>query len=95
MATSKQTDWKSLALKTAGVVAGAGVTGVSAWLLYSRFVLNHQRPLPNAIAAGRREDDFHGFGRISHYEDTAAQGTPLVLLHGIGAAASAYETKPI
>jgi pimeloyl-ACP methyl ester carboxylesterase len=95
MATSKQTDWKSLALKTAGVVAGAGVTGVTAWLLYSRFVLSHQRPLPKAIDARRREDDFRGFVRISHYEDTAGQGTPLVLLHSINAAASAYEMKPL
>jgi pimeloyl-ACP methyl ester carboxylesterase len=95
MANSKQTDWKSLALKTAGLVAGAGVTGVSAWLIYSRFVLSHERPLPKAIDARRREDDFDGLGLISHYEDTAGEGNPLVLLHSINAAASAYEMKPL
>jgi pimeloyl-ACP methyl ester carboxylesterase len=68
---------------------------VTAWLLYSRFVLSHQRPLPKAIDARRREEDLPGFGLISHYEDTAVEGTPLVLLHSINAAASAYEMKPL
>jgi pimeloyl-ACP methyl ester carboxylesterase len=92
---AKQTDWKALALKTAGIVAGAGVTGVSAWLLYSRFVLDHARPLPKAIDAMRREDTFGDCGMISHYEDTRGEGTPLVLLHGINATASAYEVRPL
>jgi pimeloyl-ACP methyl ester carboxylesterase len=92
---AKHPDWKSLALKSAGLIAGAGVTGVSAWLLYSRFFVDHARPLPKAIDARRREDEVGDFGLISHYEDTAASGTPLVLLHSINAAASAYEMKPL
>jgi pimeloyl-ACP methyl ester carboxylesterase len=92
---AKQADWKSLALKTAGIVAGAGVTGVSAWLLYSRFVLDHGRPLRKAIDARRRERDFGVCGLISHYEEGAAGGNPVVLLHSIQAAASSYETKPL
>jgi len=92
---AKQTDWKSIALKTAGIVAGAGVTGVSAWLLYSRFVLDHARPLSKAIDAHRSEGDFAACGLISHYEETNSAGNPLVLLHSIDAAASAYEMKPL
>lgn len=92
---AKHPDWKSLALKSAGVIAGAGVTGVSAWLLYSRFFVDHARPLPKAIDARRREDEIGNFGLISHYEDTAASGSPLVLLHGVHAAASAYEMRPL
>ena len=93
---AKQSDWKSLALKSAGLVAGAGVTGVTAWMLYSRFVLDHKRPLAKAINARRCEDDLAGFGLLSHYEDTSAAGAPpLVLLHSINAAASAYEMKPL
>ncbi len=91
----KPANWKSIALKTAGVVAGAGVTGVSAWLLYSRFVLDHARALPKAIDASRCENDFAAFGRMSHYEQPAPAGNPLVLLHSINAAASAYEMKPL
>jgi pimeloyl-ACP methyl ester carboxylesterase len=91
----KPSGWKSIALRTAGVVAGAGVTGVSAWLLYSRFVLDHARPLRKAIDARRREADFGGCGLISHYEEDAAEGSPLVLLHSINAAASAYEMRPL
>ena len=39
---AKQGDWKVLALKSAGMVAGAGVTGVTAWILYSRFMLDQE-----------------------------------------------------
>jgi pimeloyl-ACP methyl ester carboxylesterase len=92
---ARQGDWKSLALKSAGMVAGAGVTGVTAWMLYSRFVLDHARPLPKAIDARRVEDDFGAFGLISHYEDTSASGVPVVLLHSVNAAASAYEMRPL
>jgi pimeloyl-ACP methyl ester carboxylesterase len=92
---AKQTDWKSIALKTAGIAAGAGVTGVSAWLLYSRFVLDHARPLSKAIDAHRSEGDFGACGLISHYEEPDADGNPLVLLHTVTAAASAYEMKPL
>src|SRR5690349_11238832 len=91
----KPANWKSIALKTAGIAAGAGVTGVTAWLLYSRFVLDHARPLRKAIDTRRREQDFAGCGLISHYEETVSAGNPLVLLHSINAAASAYEMKPL
>jgi len=92
---AKQSDWKSMALKGAGVLAGAGVTGVSAWLLYSRFLVDHKRALPNAIRARRRDATVGEAGSISCYEDLTATGTPLVLLHSVNAAASAYEVRPL
>ena len=92
---AKQSDWKSMALKGAGVLAGAGVTGVSAWLLYSRFLVDHKRALPNAIRARRRDAAVGEAGSISRYEDLTATGTPLVLLHSVNAAASAYEVRPL
>src|SRR4051794_36329079 len=92
---AKQGDWKSLALKSAGMVAGAGVTGVTAWLLYSRFVLDHGRPLSKALDARRVEDDFGNLGMLSHYEDDSGEGAPVVLLHSVNAAASAYEMRPL
>lgn len=47
--------------------------------------------LPAALAADRRETDGRS-GRLSFY--VAGQGPPLLLLHSINAAGSAYEVKP-
>jgi pimeloyl-ACP methyl ester carboxylesterase len=78
----------------AGAALGAGLTGAAAWTLYSRYFVSHQENLPDAIDAGRR--DIPGpSGRVSYYADEAAGELPLVLLHSINAAASAYEMKPL
>jgi pimeloyl-ACP methyl ester carboxylesterase len=50
-----------------------------------------QPRLPPAIDAERREHDGRS-GRLSHY--VAGQGPPLLLLHSINAAGSAYEVRP-
>jgi pimeloyl-ACP methyl ester carboxylesterase len=50
------------------------------------------RALPLAIDAERRELDGRA-GRLSFY--VAGSGTPLLLIHSINAAGSAYETRPI
>ena len=49
-------------------------------------------PLPPALDAARRE--FRGrSGRLSYY--AAGDGPPMLLLHGISVAASAYEVRPL
>jgi pimeloyl-ACP methyl ester carboxylesterase len=48
--------------------------------------------LPPAIA-GRRLEIAKRSGRLSYY--VAGEGTPLLLIHSINAAASAYEVRPI
>ncbi len=51
--------------------------------------------LPAAIDAAR--DDFvtaHG-GRIHYYSEASASGRPLVLIHSVNAAPSAFEMKPL
>jgi pimeloyl-ACP methyl ester carboxylesterase len=55
-------------------------------------VLTHP-VLPHAIAAPRRMLTSKEAGRISYYEDDSASGLPLVLLHGLGPAGSAYEVR--
>jgi pimeloyl-ACP methyl ester carboxylesterase len=52
-------------------------------------------PLATAIAADRREIATSDAGSISYYVDDSAGGRPLVLLHGVHAAASSYEMRPL
>jgi pimeloyl-ACP methyl ester carboxylesterase len=49
--------------------------------------------LPHAIAAPRRVFVSSVAGRVSYYEDDDASGPPVVLLHGMGPAGSAYEVR--
>jgi pimeloyl-ACP methyl ester carboxylesterase len=61
----------------------------------------HQRelqpgwPLPSAIEAERHVIASADAGTISYYEDRSAAGRPLVLIHGVHAAASSYEMRPL
>ncbi len=53
---------------------------------------------PPALQATRRELDTRATGRVSWYQDgptPALGGTPLLLVHSINAAGSAYEVKPL
>lgn len=52
-------------------------------------------PLPSALAAERSEFTSPRAGRLSYYADRGGSGRPLVLLHSINAAPSAYEVKPL
>ena len=53
------------------------------------------RPLPAAIDAERHAIATADAGVLSYYEDTSGGGRPLVLLHGIHAAGSAFEVKTL
>lgn len=70
----------------AGLLSGAAGIG------YSAVFVRHDMPLSPALAGDRRE---HGgrCGRLSYY--VAGEGPPLLLIHSINAAASAYEVRPI
>lgn len=72
-----------LGLPLAAALAGIG---------YSALFVPHALPLPPAIEAERHEIDTAA-GRLSYY--AAGQGAPLLLIHSINAAASAYEVRPI
>lgn len=50
--------------------------------------------LPPALAAERRQHQGRA-GRLSYYLAGPAGGAPLLLLHSVNAAASAYEVKPV
>src|SRR5215510_6398773 len=55
----------------------------------------HARPLRPAIEAERHVIATADAGAISYYEDASGDGRPLVLLHGIHAAASAFEMRTL
>lgn len=65
-------------------VAGA----IVAPMAMAASALLHHPVFPHAIAAPRRVFCSSSLGRISYYEDGAASGLPVVLLHDVGAPAN-------
>lgn len=78
----------------AGVIAAA-VAAAGGWILFSRKYISHDIPLDEALDADRLDFESPQAGRISYYVDKSSEGTPLVLVHSINPAPSAYEVKPI
>lgn len=78
-----------------GTAATAALYTVVGWIVYSRFFVNHRRPLPYAIDAKREDFVTEKAGLVSYYTDRRGNGRPLVLIHSLNAAASAYEMRPI
>ena len=71
------------------------INAVVGWILYSRFFIDHNVPLPPALDADRETFSPEGTGTLSYYADRKAGGRPLVLIHAINAAGSAYEVRPL
>lgn len=65
------------------------------WIGYSALVIDHRQPLPDAILAEKQTFLSKAAGWLSAYVDRNAAGRPLVLVHSVNAAASAYEMGPI
>ena len=69
----------------------AAIFGAAAgWLGYSKFAVSHELPLPAPLDAERHEVT-GGAGRLAWY--VAGDGAPLLLIHSVNAAASAYEVR--
>ncbi|MDQ3031975.1 MAG: alpha/beta fold hydrolase [Myxococcota bacterium] len=60
-----------------------------------RGVLGTRDEAPRALAAPHHTIDIALIGRVGYYADTSASGRPLVLLHAISAAASAFDVRPL
>lgn len=73
-------------------VVGGPVLAALGWIGYSALFIPHDLPLPHALSGTRREFSGRG-GRLSYYVE--GEGEPLLLIHSINAAASAYEVKPV
>ncbi len=80
---------------SAGAVFAAVAAAVGGWIGYSALGINHRVELPEAIEGERRTFVSPRAGMISYYADRTASGRPLVLIHGVNAAASAYEMRPL
>lgn len=81
-------------LTGATLLTGA-LAAVGGWIAYSAFGIDHHLPMPPAIPA--EQERF--VGQVSRflnvYVDRQRAGRPLVLVHSINAAASAYEMRPL
>ena len=82
-------------LKAGGILAGGLAGAGAATALWSRFLVDRGVPLPPAIDAPRRSVHAGASGDVSYYVDDSASGRPLILLHSLHVAASAYEMRPL
>jgi pimeloyl-ACP methyl ester carboxylesterase len=78
-----------------GTMGRLAFLGAAGWIAYSHLFLEHQVPLPKAIAAELLTLVYRPSGPINLYQDRSGSGRPLVLIHSINAAASSYEMRPL
>lgn len=79
-----------------GFAASALVSLAGGWIAYSSRVIDHNVRLPLAIDADHERFLGRNVTRFMHYYfDRSGSGRPLVLIHSINAAASAYEMRPL
>jgi pimeloyl-ACP methyl ester carboxylesterase len=78
-----------------GSVLTSAAAAAAGWIIYSRKYIRHDAELVKAIEADRKDFYSEHAGRLSYYVDRSEKGVPLVLLHSINAAPSAFEMKPI
>jgi len=81
--------------KLVGTSFRLGLLSAAGWIAYSHLFLEHQVPLPKAIAAELFTLAYRPSGPLNIYQDRTGSGRPLVLIHSINAAASSYEMRPI
>ncbi len=78
-----------------GTLAASIVAAITGWIVYSRKFIRHDAELVKAIDADRKDFRSENAGLLSYYADEGGKGVPLVLLHSVNAAPSAFEMKPI
>jgi pimeloyl-ACP methyl ester carboxylesterase len=78
-----------------GVALGVPLAVAGGWIGYSTLVIDHHLLLPPAIEADTQTLSSAGVGALNVYVDRSAAGRPLLLVHSVNAAASAYEMRPI
>ena len=76
-------------------LVGLPLAAAAGWIGYSALLIPHRLRLPPALSGERRE--FAGkAGRLSYYSNGPEPGSePLLLIHSINAAGSAYEVRPL
>ena len=82
-------------LQTGAIGVSAVVAPLAVGIAYSALAIDHAVPLAPAIEAERRTLRSAHAGQVAYYADEHAAGRPLLLVHSINAAASAYEMRPL
>jgi pimeloyl-ACP methyl ester carboxylesterase len=77
-----------------GTALAAPFALAAGWIAYSRIAINHRQDLPPAVP-GERFSAPSPAGRVNIYADGPGEGAPLLLVHSVNAAASAYEVRPL
>lgn len=80
------------ALKWAGILSGLSVTAVAGAIAYGRYGTPQAVAMPPAVTGERRVIQRRA-GPLSYY--VSGSGAPLLLIHSINAAGSAYEVRPL
>ncbi len=76
------------------IVIGLPLLVAVGWIGYSAAFVPHRVELPSAVPGDRRDLNSRA-GRLSFYVDGPESGAPLLLIHSINAAGSAYEVGPL
>lgn len=94
-ALSKQAEAPSLLGSGLKGLATVSLAAAGGWILYSNLAVDHQMILPEALPVERKVYVSPNAGPISYYRNQVVTGRPLVLVHSVNAAASAYEMRPL
>ena len=82
------------ALRAVGALAAVPALAAGAWIAWSRLAIDHRQRMPHAVS-GRRHAFGSRAGGLSLYASDERAGRPLLLIHSVNAAASAYEVRPL
>jgi pimeloyl-ACP methyl ester carboxylesterase len=97
--TLKLSQWakdKAESAAQIGAYAALGSAGSAlAWIAVSSLGIDHRRKLTPAIPDAEHRVIRTDAGNLFCYADTRASGRPLVLIHGVNAAASSLEMRPL
>jgi pimeloyl-ACP methyl ester carboxylesterase len=82
--------------KTVGALPALALSAAAGILAWSRFGVDHDMAaVPSLPSADRYDVDDGSGGSVAVYHDESGEGTPVLLVHSVNAAASAYEMKPL
>ncbi len=95
MGMRKSGDRSRNIVKAARIAAGSAGAAALGWAGYSKFFINHNRPIHSALEAPLHHFRSRDAGRLAYYVERGGSGPPLVLLHSVNAAASSYEMRPL
>jgi pimeloyl-ACP methyl ester carboxylesterase len=81
--------------KIATKLPALAVSAAGSVIAWSRFGVDHDLELGPSVDGERVDIDDGSGGSVAVYRSTSSSGTPVLLVHSVNAAASAYEMKPL